>query len=77
MPTINNILNIKINNISSSSSINFGTTLNLSPQTNSKQVGDSVAPIGDLANVPSLIGGINAANDPDVVDQSSKPGGVL
>jgi hypothetical protein len=77
VPTINNILNLRINNVSSSSSVNLGSTINLSPQTNSKTVGDSVAPVGDLANVQPFIAGTNTGIDPDVIDQSEKESGLL
>jgi hypothetical protein len=57
-------------NVSSSISINFGPTVNVATQTNSKTVGNRAEPIGDFPKIPTLMLGKNLANDPGVVDQS-------
>jgi hypothetical protein len=74
MPPFINIYKFKINNVSSSSSINFGPTVNVAPQTNTKTVGDSVEPIGDFLKIHTLMIGKNLVNDPEFVYQSLNSG---
>lgn len=68
MPVVNNIFNIKILNISSGSSVNFGNNLLKGFTADSKSVGGSTV-IGDasLSNSTEF----NNANDSDVFDQPS------
>jgi hypothetical protein len=47
MPTINNILAVKIFTVTSAASVNFGTTLNISPHSATTSSGGSEV-IGDL-----------------------------
>ncbi len=69
MPHVNNIFNIKINNISSNGSVNFGNTIHKGHNANQKQVGGQTI-IGDAS--PSVMAGKNFVKDPDFVDQPQK-----
>lgn len=72
MGTINNIFNVKILNVSSSSSVNFGNNIHIGADSVAKQVGGS-APIGDFSK--NLDFERNVYFDPDIID-SSKASGV-
>jgi spore germination protein PF len=65
MGTINNIFNLKINNVSSAASVNFGNTINIGAESISKSVGGS-SPIGDFSRNLDLER--NVYLDPDVID---------
>jgi hypothetical protein len=65
--TINNILNIKINNISNSGSANFGNTINVGNDSLTKSLGGS-SPIGDFPK--NLDFERNIYFDPDEFDQN-------
>ena len=67
MGTINNILNIKINNISKSGSVNFGNTINVGNDSLTKSLGGS-SPIGDFPK--NLDFERNVYFDPDQFDQN-------
>jgi spore germination protein PF len=67
MGTINNIFNIKINNISSAASVNFGSTINIGAESFTKSLGGS-SPIGDFTR--NLDFERNVYIDPDVIDSS-------
>ncbi len=67
MGTINNIFNIRINAVSSAASVNFGNTINIGSESNTKAVGGANN-IGDLAR--SLDNERNLYIDPDVADQT-------
>jgi hypothetical protein len=67
MGTINNIFNLKINNVSSAASVNFGNTINIGAESFSKAVGGS-SPIGDFSK--NLDFERNVYLDPDVIDSS-------
>jgi hypothetical protein len=69
MPTINNIYNIKILDVSSNGSVNFGNTLHKGHSANQKSVGGSSV-IGDCSLAMSRE--VNRVNDPDFIDQSAK-----
>jgi hypothetical protein len=69
MKPIRNIVNLKVNNVSSNGSINFGPTIHKGLNANSKEVGgQSVIGDGNFAwsNEKNII------SDPDIVDQPSK-----
>lgn len=66
MPTVNNIFNIKILNVATNGSVNFGNTLHKGHTANQKRVG-GMYPIGDASlNISKQA---NPVNDPDFVDQ--------
>ncbi|WP_100397794.1 spore germination protein [Bacillus sp. FJAT-44742] len=65
MPVINNIFNIKINNISSNASVNFGNAVHEGHNVNDKSQGTNTA-IGDLS--PLSAWNKNQLLDPDVND---------
>ncbi|GLI08470.1 hypothetical protein YDYSG_45010 [Paenibacillus tyrfis] len=67
MPNIINIFNIKTNGLSKNANIDFGTIVQNGHTVNLKVVGANFAN-GDLSPVSSLM--INAAADPDLVDQN-------
>jgi hypothetical protein len=69
MTHINNIFNIKVNNVSSNGSINFGNVIHKGHAANSKSVGGQTV-IGDAS--PSSMIDKNAVADPDLVDQPQK-----
>ncbi len=69
MTHINNIYGIRINNISSNGSVNFGNVIHKGHSANSKSVGGQVV-IGDSFNSPATNFEKNLVSDPDVVDQS-------
>jgi hypothetical protein len=73
MGTINNIFNLKINNVASAASVNFGNTVNIGPESISKSAGGN-SPIGDLTRSVDLER--NVFIDPDVVDSSRAGVGV-
>jgi hypothetical protein len=66
MPTVNNIFNIKITNVSSNGSINFGNVLHKGHAANQKSVG-GFSVIGDAS--AGLNNELNNVGDPDVMDQ--------
>lgn len=68
MATINNILNLRVNQVNAASAVNFGDTVNVSPLSQAKTLGGST-PIGDFPRNIDLEG--NIYFDPDVVDQSN------
>jgi len=65
--TINNIFNIKINNVSNSGSVNFGNTINVGNDSLTKSLGGS-SPIGDFPR--NLDFERNVYIDPDQFDQN-------
>lgn len=67
MSVVNNILNLKINSISTSASVNLGNTMNIGNESFTKSLGGS-SPIGDFSRNVDLEK--NLYVDPDVVDQS-------
>lgn len=67
MTHINNIFNIKVNNVSSNGSINFGNTIHKAHKSDAKSVGGQTV-IGD-ASASSMIDK-NLVSDPEVADQS-------
>ena len=67
MPTINNILNIRINQVSTAASVNFGNTVNISPTSEAKTLGGST-PIGDFPR--NIDFERNVYIDPDLYDQT-------
>lgn len=69
MPHINNIFNIRINNVSSNSSVNFGNVIMKGNSANAKTVGGQSV-TGDLIASPANNNfSKNIMNDPDVIDQ--------
>jgi hypothetical protein len=66
MPNINNIFNIKVNNIANNGSINFGNTIHKGNSADSKSVGGNSV-IGDAS--PSSNMDRNVVFDPDFIDQ--------
>lgn len=69
MSTVNNILNLKINSVSTSSSVNFGNTINIGAESFTKSLGGS-SPIGDFSRNLDLEK--NLYIDPDLLDQTSE-----
>ncbi|OYD07037.1 spore germination protein [Paludifilum halophilum] len=65
MGTVNNIYNLKIHNISGTGSANFGNTINIGPDSETKTVGGS-SPIGDHGR--NLDMEKNWVNDRDFID---------
>ncbi|MBA4495413.1 spore germination protein [Paenactinomyces guangxiensis] len=65
MGTVNNIFNLKINNVSSSGIVNFGSSINIAPESYNKIVGGAT-PIGDFTRNIDLER--NILFDPDVAD---------
>jgi hypothetical protein len=69
MPHINNIFNIRINNVSSNGSVNFGNVIMKGNSANAKSVGGQSV-TGDLIASPANHNfSKNIMNDPDVIDQ--------
>lgn len=66
MAVINNIFNIKINNISKNASINFGNAVHEGHNVNDKSQGTNES-IGDASPASAL--NKNWLNDPDLKDQ--------
>ena len=66
MPTLNNIFNIKITNVSSNGSVNLGNTLHKGHTANQKSVG-GFSVIGDAS--AGFSSQANPVKDPDVLDQ--------
>jgi hypothetical protein len=69
MPIINNIFRIKVNNVSSNGSINFGPTIHKGHKADSKSVGGQTV-IGDASPAENMEK--NMVSDPDRIDQPSK-----
>ncbi|MGA8943577.1 MAG: spore germination protein [Thermoactinomyces sp.] len=67
MGTINNILIVKVNNVSNTASINFGNTINVGNDSLTKTLGGS-RPIGDFPR--NLDFERNVYIDPDLLDQN-------
>lgn len=67
MGTINNIFNVKVNSVSSASSVNFGSTINIGAEALTKSLGGS-SPIGDFPRNIDLER--NVYLDPDFFDGS-------
>ncbi|MCM3620355.1 spore germination protein [Sutcliffiella horikoshii] len=67
MPTVINIYNMKVNNITNNGSVNIGESFHNAHTANSKSQGKN-ASYGDLA--PSSSGMENVFIDPDVNDQT-------
>jgi len=65
---VNNIFGIRVNNVSSNGSINFGNVIHKGHSANSKSVGGQTV-IGDAINSPVNNVERNVVSDPDVVDQ--------
>lgn len=68
---VNNIFNVKIDNISSNGSVNFGNVIHKGHTANSKSVGGQTV-IGDSLIRPVTYFDKNLVGDPDFVDQPSK-----
>ena len=69
MAHINNIYALRINNISSNGSVNFGNVIHKGHSANSKSVGGQVV-IGDAFNSPANNFEKNLVSDPNVFDQT-------
>ncbi|MFC7442467.1 spore germination protein [Laceyella putida] len=69
MGTINNIFNVKVNSVSSASSVNFGSTINIGAEALTKSLGGS-APIGDFPR--NIDVERNVYLDPDFFDGSAR-----
>ncbi len=70
MALVNNIFNIRVNNVSSNGSVNFGNVIVKGNMANSKMIGGQTI-VGDSFNSPSVYNfNRNIANDPDVNDQA-------
>ncbi|MFC4077722.1 spore germination protein [Salinithrix halophila] len=70
MGTLNNIFNLKIQNVSGPGSLNFGNALNIGAESNEKGVGGSSL-IGDFGKTVTIEG--NGYLDTDVADQNRGP----
>ncbi|EGL82725.1 Spore germination protein gerPA/gerPF [Caldalkalibacillus thermarum TA2.A1] len=68
---INNIFGIRINNVSSNGSVNFGNVIHKGHSANSKSVGGQTV-IGDAVNGPATNFDKNLVKDPDLIDQPQK-----
>jgi hypothetical protein len=68
MTHVNNILNVRVNNVASAASINFGNVLHKGHQANVK-ANIGFAQMGDAFGSPVNFVNSNVANDPDAVDQ--------
>jgi hypothetical protein len=66
MGTVNNIFNVKINNVTSTGSVNFGNTIHIGHEANSKAMGGAYQ-YGDLGRM--LSASTNKSIDPDIIDQ--------
>lgn len=67
IPThVNNLFNLKINNISSNGTLNMGNAIQKGHSSNAQSVGGQTI-IGDLS--PSGLLDVNAVADPDGIDQ--------
>jgi hypothetical protein len=71
MTHVNNIFGIKINNISSNGSVNFGNVIHKGHSANSKSVGGQVI-IGDALNSAANNFDKNIVGDPDLIDQPQR-----
>lgn len=71
MPTLNNILNVRVNQVQAASAMNYGDTVNIGATSDAKTLGGS-QPIGDFPRNIDLEG--NMYFDPDVFDQSGSGG---
>lgn len=67
MPTLNNILNVRINQVAAAAGVNYGDTVNIGAASDLKSLGGS-SPIGDFPRNVDFEG--NMYFDPDLVDQS-------
>jgi hypothetical protein len=65
MGTINNIFNLKINSVSTTASVNFGNTIHIGAESNTKSVGGS-STVGDLTR--NFDAERNVYIDPDIFD---------
>lgn len=74
MPVINNILNVRVNQVGSASCLNFGDTVNVSPISQAKTLGGST-PIGDFPR--NIDFERNVYFDPDLYDQSNFGSGAV
>ena len=72
MTHVNNIFNIRINNISSNGSVNFGNVIIRGNTANAKAVGGQSV-IGDSFGSPANHNfNKNLMNDPDLIDQPTQ-----
>jgi hypothetical protein len=69
MAHINNIYGIRINNVSSNGSVNFGNVIHKGHSANSKSVGGQTV-IGDSFNSSNNNFEKNIVSDPDILDQN-------
>jgi hypothetical protein len=69
LATANQIFHAKIGKVDSTSTINWGDTMNVSPSSNVKDFGGSF-PIGDFSL--NITGSINQMIDPDIIDQAGE-----
>lgn len=72
MPVVNNIFNIKVNNVSSNGSISFGNTLHNSHTSNSKLQGTNSS-IGDFSPTSAMTNNHTIDNDVSDQDQIGNP----
>jgi len=68
MTHVNNIFNVRVNNVANAASINFGNVLHKGHQANVK-ANIGFAQMGDALASPIYFTNSNISNDPDVVDQ--------
>jgi hypothetical protein len=68
MTHVNNIFGIRINNVSSNGSVNFGNVIHKGHSANSKSVGGQTI-IGDAFNSSANNFDKNLVSDPDLLDQ--------
>ncbi len=70
MPLVNNVFNIRVNNISSNGTVDFGSAIYKGLAANNKIVGGQ-RHLGDMFNSPVIdSANFNFANDPGVNDQT-------
>ncbi len=72
MPHSNNIVNIRINNVSGNGSVNMGSAIHKGYSANSEGVGGQTITGDEFASAATHDNNINFNYDPDIVDQSQK-----
>ncbi|WP_166246486.1 spore germination protein [Paenibacillus turpanensis] len=72
MPHVNNIYNIKVNNISSNGSVDFGSAIYKGLSANAKSQGGQTIVGNSIYSPNSYSGNASWVTDPDAVDQGSK-----
>lgn len=66
--TVNNILNLKITGVLDASSVNFGSTINIAPES-IKRITGGAFPVGDCSR--GLQPGFNLLVDPHLIDNNT------